>query len=41
VVDTGICNTEEDDLVSEGTEVEWRNGDVSGVGEVKDKEGGI
>jgi hypothetical protein len=34
----GICNTEED-LISE-TEAEGGNGDVSGVGEVMDKEGG-
>jgi hypothetical protein len=36
----GICRPEEEYLLSEA-ETEGRKGDVSGVGEVKDKEGGI
>ena len=40
IVAAGICNAEECGLVS-GEEAEGRKGDVSGVGEVIDKEGGI
>jgi hypothetical protein len=41
IVTAGICNAEEGDLVSEGEEGGGRKGDVSGVGEVIDNEGGI